>query len=397
MMKRIVGAGLAIILVVCFFVGCQGAGSQVDKSVNVESVVQEFKDAGLPIVYHIVYTDKNDPNGPGEKEYTEKGNFVDKRIELEYSETEPISATIEIFESESALKERADYLIGFSALDDKEYQIIKDNVLVRLYNGFTEEQVEEYADAIDGTIYNSPDTETHQIYYSYALFARHALQLEEGMDYSEAVEIMGFEPDGADTTCIWFDDWTPSMVLADIENEKLVNIEFYDGEKTYRDGEIYYPEDDIGDTGNSFAEESSSASESIEPEAVDEYTYGDEVFHRGFAIVFSEDYYFDVVDNQFSDKNGAEVVVFPVTITNYSGETGQVNPFSVTIFGSKGTESPGIDAYFDMDLISVGDLRDGATCEAEFYAIYDGDGDYYVEFDTPGLDAIEVRLPVVKE
>lgn len=127
-----------------------------------------------------------------------------------------------------------------------------------------------------------------------------------------------------------------------------------------------------------------------------EYTYGSEISYNGFSIVFSSDYYFTTLDNRFSEHNGKEVVVFPVTITNHSGETGQINIFSVTTFNSAGQQNPSIDAYFDKGLINIGEIRDGASCEAEFYSLYDGDGDYYVEFKGMFNNNIEIHLPVIK-
>ena len=142
---------------------------------------------------------------------------------------------------------------------------------------------------------------------------------------------------------------------------------------------------------------SSNIQQSNQEEPQSEYTYDNEISYDGFSIVFSSEYYFTTIDNRFSEDNGKEVVVFPVTITNHSGETGQINIFDVTVFNSSGQENSSIDAYFDKGLISVGDIRDGATCEAEFYSIYDGDGDYYIELDG-GFNSpnIEICLPVIK-
>lgn len=181
---------------------------------------------------------------------------------------------------------------------------------------------------------------------------------------------------------------------------------------TYQDGQISYEVSALGMTQTFILEktdqiptaietstpQNSSSYESSQIEVPQgAYTYGDEISYKDFTVVFSSNYYFTTIDNRFSEYHGQEVVVFPVTITNNSGKTDQINPFDVSIFNSAGQKNPSIYAYFNKDLISVGDIRNGATCEAEFYSLYDGDGDYYIEFDG-GLNRpnIEICLPVIK-
>ncbi|NLJ79072.1 MAG: DUF4352 domain-containing protein [Tissierellia bacterium] len=125
-------------------------------------------------------------------------------------------------------------------------------------------------------------------------------------------------------------------------------------------------------------------------------TFGDTFEFDGFEIEMGSDYSFDVVDNEFSDHDGESVAVVPVTVTNKSGETNSFNMFFYTIFNSSGTEAESIMAYFDNSLEFMGDLRDGATGEANIYILYDGDGDYYLEFDNFS-EEVEVKLPIEKK
>lgn len=103
----------------------------------------------------------------------------------------------------------------------------------------------------------------------------------------------------------------------------------------------------------------------------------------------------DVVANQYSDNNGAEVVTIPVTVKNIGDETNSLNMFFYKFFGSKGTTLDTVGSYFDDDADSLGDLRPDAEINGNFHMMYDGDGTYYIEFDNFS-DKIEVEIPVQK-
>lgn len=128
-----------------------------------------------------------------------------------------------------------------------------------------------------------------------------------------------------------------------------------------------------------------------------ELTYDDEFEFDGYTVVFSPNYSFDKVSNQYSDLNNSDVVVFTLTVTNNNTETGMINPFYISLFGTSGSELDDCSAYFDNDLLfGTGKIRSGATADATLHALYDGDGDYYVEFDNFS-EKVEVKLPVVKQ
>lgn len=132
-------------------------------------------------------------------------------------------------------------------------------------------------------------------------------------------------------------------------------------------------------------------------EAAKKYlTFGDVIEFDGFEITFLPDINFSEVDNQFSDDNGKPVIVLPVSITNKSGETGILNMFYYTFFTPAGTEANNASAYFmEDDIMFAGEMRDGATLNSNFHIVYEGDGDYYVEFDKI-LEDVEVKLPIAK-
>ena len=86
---------------------------------------------------------------------------------------------MEIFETPEDAEKRAEYLQGFSVLDSLQYQLVRDNVLLRLNNALTEEQVSEYAKAFGGELVAQPsDAGHHQAYCYGERFNIHAGQLK---------------------------------------------------------------------------------------------------------------------------------------------------------------------------------------------------------------------------
>ena len=111
---------------------------------SVADVINGLENGGIPIIYSVIYTSENDPNGKGEKDYLEKGNFADSRIEENYSEEEPLSGSIEIFESDEKAIERRDYLESLSSLDSFPNKIVRGNVLLRLSGEYSDDQIQEF-------------------------------------------------------------------------------------------------------------------------------------------------------------------------------------------------------------------------------------------------------------
>lgn len=220
-MKRACAVFLSLVLVCGCLAGCS---QKKGNDITVESIISHLKQSGIPITYEIVYTNDNDPNGNKDHAYLQKGNFSDERIEVEYEEAEPKSGTIEIFNDIDEVKERADYINQISVLDTYKYQVITDNILLRLNSAFTEEQVSEYSAAIDGDIYHSPSQEDHKFAYCYGQpFIIHAKQLADGMTLDEAISIMGFDPQEKLSTCFWFDELSTNSVYVNHENDGTIS------------------------------------------------------------------------------------------------------------------------------------------------------------------------------
>ena len=115
----------------------------------------------------------------------------------------------------------------------------------------------------------------------------------------------------------------------------------------------------------------------------------------GFEVTLGSGIEWTMVDNEFSEYYGADVIKVPITIVNNNSETTRFNSFYYTFFGSKGVELDIVSAYFDDDVSDIGELRPGATSSAYMHILYDGDGDYYISFDNYS-EELEIKLPIAK-
>ena len=146
--------------------------------------------------------------------------------------------------------------------------------------------------------------------------------------------------------------------------------------------------------------EESETPPEIEPEAEDEVPVEDGSLTLGSTFEFDDleitigtDITWLEVDNEFSDNHGETVFRLPITVTNLSDETNGFNMFFMTRFGSNGTQLDSISAFFDNDIDWAGEMRSGATMEAYMHILYDGDGEYALEFND-WSDRIEVVFQV---
>lgn len=90
---------------------------------------------------------------------------------------------------------------------------------------------------------------------------------------------------------------------------------------------------------------------------------------------------FDKINNQFSEYNKQDVIKIPVTVKNIKDESHSLNMFYYKGFGSTGTQAKDLSTYFDDSIFRAGSLRTGASHTCYIYLLYDGDGQYALEFD----------------
>ena len=109
---------------------------------------------------------------------------------------------------------------------------------------------------------------------------------------------------------------------------------------------------------------------------------GDTIKFDGLEITLDTNYTFDTVKNQFSELNGRSVIKLGATVKNVSNENNSLNMFYYDLFGPSGVELDGVTAYFLSDSIDfAGSLQPGASYKTYFYILYDGDGDYSIDFN----------------
>ena len=126
-------------------------------------------------------------------------------------------------------------------------------------------------------------------------------------------------------------------------------------------------------------------------------SFGDTFTFDNLEITFGSDVTWGTLENQFSDLDGEDVFMVPITIVNIGDDTHGLNMFFFTQFGPDGNNLDDVSAFFmDEDVSFAGDMRSGATQESVMVFHYVGDGDYIVEFSELLGDTTEVVLPIAQ-
>lgn len=154
----------------------------------------------------------------------------------------------------------------------------------------------------------------------------------------------------------------------------------------------------------SISKESASvqeANEDIEDEPTDIeglVSFGSTFMFRDFEIEIGsvDDVIWRTVENSYNDYYGNDVVGIPVTVTNFSGESGRLNSFSYSFFGPNGTQLSNVIGHKEYHIWDQGDMRHEASQQGYFMLMYDGDGDYVIEFSGARSEYVEVVLPIKK-
>ena len=120
----------------------------------------------------------------------------------------------------------------------------------------------------------------------------------------------------------------------------------------------------------------------------------DPIYFDDLEIVFGLETTWTYIDNQFSDHYMSEVFLLPMYIKNLKDSTHGLNMFDYTQYGSKGTKLDRVGAYFDGEVTFAGKMRSGATLETFMAFLYDGNGDYFVEFSKLFGDTVEFGINV---
>ncbi len=100
----------------------------------------------------------------------------------------------------------------------------------------------------------------------------------------------------------------------------------------------------------------------------------------------------DTLNHESAKHNGETVVGVPVLVKNISKETAELNHLDIALYGAKGIELDRVHYYFDDGDRAFTSLRPGAEIDGYIYLLYDGNGEYYLSFDSPS--PIEICVPI---
>jgi hypothetical protein len=114
-----------------------------------------------------------------------------------------------------------------------------------------------------------------------------------------------------------------------------------------------------------------------------EFSLGEMFEFEGLEITFEDDISWGVIDTGRSDLDGEHYFFLPITVTNTSEESRRF-PWNVTTFDPNGREiNQRINSLVENnDITRLGGIRTGATAESYFHILFNGSGEYVIEFDS---------------
>jgi len=127
-----------------------------------------------------------------------------------------------------------------------------------------------------------------------------------------------------------------------------------------------------------------------------QYGFNETFEYDGLEVTVGDSYLFDKVENKYSDLDGKELIKIPITVKNVSDETNSLTTSQINQFGPNGTEVDSLFIGDDDDLAVSSDLRPDASYTKYYHILYDGDGEYVLEFSDWPNKSIEVKINITK-
>lgn len=158
----------------------------------------------------------------------------------------------------------------------------------------------------------------------------------------------------------------------------------------------YSMSDSSSESSSSLSENSDSSNNSSDDNENDILTLGSTFEFDGLKITFGSEAGWGKITSEFSSNYGKDVIYVPITIENISEKAHGLNVFYYTCYSPAGIELDDLSMEFKDDLFWLGDLRSGAIVDTKIYMLYEGDGDYYMEFSKGFGETIEVKIPITK-
>lgn len=126
------------------------------------------------------------------------------------------------------------------------------------------------------------------------------------------------------------------------------------------------------------------------------YKPGETFVFDNFELSIGSDVTFETIKNEFSEHNGKEVIKVPVNVKNIGEDSRNLNMFYYKCYGSQGIELDDAASFFDDSLDYAASLKNGASYTRYVYYLYDGDGEYSIEFNEGWGTKLEVKFNVAK-
>jgi len=125
-------------------------------------------------------------------------------------------------------------------------------------------------------------------------------------------------------------------------------------------------------------------------------SFGSTFEWQDLQITFGDDVQWATIDNMLSDYDGEYYFAIPILIENITDSTQTWSPSDMTFFGSNGTESSSIWLWIDYNASPLGtDIRSGGVLNTYVHFLYDGDGNYFIEFSRLlSNDTAEAMFPI---
>lgn len=127
-------------------------------------------------------------------------------------------------------------------------------------------------------------------------------------------------------------------------------------------------------------------------------TFNDTFMFNDLEITFKPDIVFFTIRQITSTLDGATIIIVPITVKNTRAEGYMLSSTFYTIYNPNKKVSPHqgvISTFFYDDNIGYKWIAPGETTNSFMHILYEGDGDYCIEFDLFG-EMTEVILPIEK-
>lgn len=133
------------------------------------------------------------------------------------------------------------------------------------------------------------------------------------------------------------------------------------------------------------------------PEVQTVFALGETFEFDDLEITIGNNISWGTIDSRWSDLDGETYFYLPVTITNIGDSSNSLGSWAFDIFGPRGIalESITWDVEGD-DITREPDIRPGVTVSGNLHILFDGDGEYLLEFNTWGSDEIQVFFNVTR-